>query len=51
MGTGFHGGFGKTEGAKNNEEKALVKELERNGVKFSKEDIVFITKDKTGQIV
>lgn len=51
MGTGFHGGFGNTEGAKNNETHNLIKELESNGVKFSKEDIVFITKDKTGQTI
>lgn len=29
----------------------LVKELERNGVKFSREDMVFITRDATGQVV
>lgn len=51
MGAGFHGGFGNTEGAKNNEAKKLIKELESNGVKFSKENIVFITKDKTGQTI
>lgn len=51
MGAGYHGGFGKTKGAKNNETNKLIKDLESNGVKFSKEDIVFITKDKTGQTV
>lgn len=51
MGTGFHGGFGNTDGTKSNETNKLIKELESNGVKFSKEDIVFITKDKTGQTV
>ena len=51
MGAGFHGGFGNTDGTKSNETNKLIKELESNGVKFSKEDIVFITKDKTGQIV
>lgn len=51
MGAGFHGGFGNTEGTKNNKANKLIKELENNGVKFSKEDIVFITKDKTGQTV
>lgn len=51
MGTGFHGGFGNTKHVKKNETEDLIKELENNGVKFSKEDIVFITKDKTGQIV
>lgn len=51
MGTGYHGGFGNTEGTKNNEMNRLIKELESKGVKFCKEDIVFITKDKTGQTV
>lgn len=51
MGTGFHGGFGRTNGANANESWSLIKELERNGVKFTKENIVFITKDQTGQIV
>lgn len=51
MGTGIHGGFGNTQGAKNNEANKLIEELERNGVKFSKEDIVFITKDRTGQTI
>lgn len=48
MGAGFHGGFAKTQGAKTNETNKLINELERNGVKFRKEDIIFITKDKTG---
>lgn len=51
MGAGYHGGFGKTQGAKSNETNKLIKELELGGIKFSKEDIVFITKDKTGQTV
>ena len=51
MGAGYHGGFGKTQGAKSNETNKLIKELEISGVKFSKEDIVFITKDKTGQTI
>ena len=51
MGAGFHGGFGNTEGTKNNETNKLMEELESNGAKFRKEDIVFITKDKTGQTV
>lgn len=51
MGAGFHGGFGNTEGARSHETNKLIKELESNGVKFSKADVVFITKDKTGQIV
>lgn len=32
-------------------ETALISELERNGVMFTKEDIIFITKDRTGQTV
>lgn len=49
MGTGFHGGFGNTKGANDNTEKqesALIAELEKNGIKFTKEDIVFITKER-----
>ena len=49
MGTGFHGGFGKTEGAKRYETAELIKELEKNRIKFNKKDIIFITKDGTGQ--
>ena len=30
---------------------SLVAELERNGVKFSREDMLFVARDKTGQIV
>lgn len=48
MGTGIHGGFGNTHGAKNAD---LIAALESAGVKFTKQNIVFITKDKTGQIV
>ena len=54
MGAGYHGGFGDTEGKKNHDIKEaneLIKELEKNRVKFTKEDIIFITKDKTGQII
>lgn len=51
MGAGFHGGFGNTEGRKDNEIDKLIKELVSNGVKFNKEDIIFITQDKTGQTV
>lgn len=32
-------------------DEALVKELQDNGVKFSRKNMVFITKDATGQIV
>lgn len=54
MGAGLHGGFGNTKGAQENTENqksALIAELEKNSVKFTKEDIVFITKDGTGQTV
>lgn len=54
MGAGFHSGFGNTRGAQEqttDQETALLAELERKGVKFTKENVVFITKDKTGQIV
>lgn len=60
MGGGIHGGFGATKGARdaakgkqrfNSEEVGLIKELERNHTKFTKDNIVFITRDKTGQIV
>lgn len=32
-------------------DEALLDELERMGVKFSREDVVFVTRDQTGQIV
>ncbi len=32
-------------------DEILIKELEESGIKFSREKMVFITKDKTGQIV
>ena len=32
-------------------DEGLVKELKENGVKFSREDMVFITRDATGQVV
>ncbi len=51
MGAGFHGGFGGTQGAKDNATADLIAGLEKNGVKFTKENIVFITKDGTGQTV
>ena len=51
MGTGFHGGFGNTNGYKEAQTIQLISELEALGVKFTKEDIVFITKDKTGQVI
>lgn len=59
MGAGYHGGFGQTKGAKQHQkvfqntlvEKKLVSEMERKKIKFTKENLVFTTKDKTGQIV
>lgn len=50
MGSGISGRYSNTKGASSSSE-ALVKQLEQSGVKFSKKDIVFVTKDKTGQIV
>lgn len=37
--------------AKQVEREALIQELERNGIKFTKEAVVFILRDQTGQIV
>ena len=52
MGAGFHGGFGNgTKGAQDAQTKSLINELEKSGVKFTKEDVVFVTKDATGQTV
>lgn len=51
MGAGFHGGFGGTQGAKDSATAELVAGLEKSGVKFTKENIVFIAKDGTGQTV
>ena len=51
MEAGFHGGFGGTQGAKDSATAELVASLEKSGVKFTKENIVFITKDGTGQTV
>ena len=50
MGSGISGGYSNTKGASSSSEK-LVKQLEQSGVKFSKKDMVFVTKDKTGQVV
>lgn len=50
MGSGISGGYSNTKGASSSSE-ALVKQLEQGGVKFSKKDMVFVTKDKTGQVV
>ncbi len=51
MGAGAHGGFGGTNGAKANITADLIKELEKSGVKFNKESVVFAAKDGTGQTV
>ena len=50
MGSGISGGYFNTKGASSSSE-ALIKQLERSGVKFSKKDMVFVTKDQTGQVV
>ena len=40
MGAGFHGGFGNgTKGAQDVQTKSLINELEKSGVKFTKEDV------------
>lgn len=51
MGTGYFGGFGGTDGERSHVAEELIADLEKNGIKFTKEDIVFITKDETGQTV
>lgn len=67
MGAGYHGGFGKTKGNTSHNsgeniennlsqkecliDKNLVSEMEKNKVKFNKENLVFTTKDKTGQLI
>lgn len=59
MGAGYHGGFGNTKGATNvnNDNKkyetdeSLKSELRSNNIKFNEADMVFIARDKTGQIV
>ena len=51
MGAGFHGGFGGTQGTKDNLRENLIARLVKSGVKFNKENVVFITKDRTGQTV
>lgn len=51
MGSGLHGGFGRTKGSEDSETARLIDELEKNKIKFTKEDIIFITRDETGRIV
>lgn len=57
MGTGYFGGFGNgTEGSKKNkptidEQQSLINELKSSGAKITEKDVVFVTRDKTGQIV
>lgn len=52
MGAGFHGGFGSgTKGTQEAQTQLLIKELEKVGVKFTKEDVIFVAKDATGQTV
>ena len=42
---------GKSKKSKPLIDKALVEELRRNNIKFTEQDILFITKDKSGQVV
>lgn len=51
MGSGLYGGFGKTKGTEDAETTRLIDELEKTGAKYTKEDIVFITRDEQGRIV
>ena len=65
MGAGYHGGFGHTNGEKTYQknlettkkssislvDKNIVSEMERNNIKFTKEDLIITTKDKTGQLI
>lgn len=65
MGAGYHGGFGKTNGNKTHQknlettkkssnsliDKNIISEMERNKIKFTKDDLIFTTKDKTGQLI
>lgn len=56
MGTGAGKGlnFGNTKGSQKEKElnpKDYMSELQASGVKFTKEDVIFVTKDKTGQLV
>lgn len=63
MGAGYHGGFGKTKGEKKRKktienikknsvnliDEKIVLEMEKNKIKFTKDRLVFVTKDKLGQ--
>lgn len=55
MGTGYYGGFGETYGSSKKQEKDtqedLMDALRKTGTKFSEEDLVFITRDKSNQII
>ena len=52
MGAGMHGGFGNgTRGARDEITANLITGLKKAGVKFSKKNMVFITRDGTGQTV
>ena len=65
MGAGYKGGFGHTNGEKTYQknlkatkkpsssliDKNIVSEMEKNKIKFTKKDLVFTTKDKTGQLI
>ena len=65
MGAGYKGGFGHTNGEKTHQknleatkklsssliDKNIVSEMEKNKIKFTKKDLGFTTKDKTGQLI
>lgn len=60
MGSGYHGGFGYTIGSEflifdekinDNVSISLMDELRQDNIKFNEEDIVFIVRDQSGQIV
>ena len=55
MGSGnkglYSGTYGNEADSVSVDRDSLISELEENGIKFTKEDIVFITKDRTGQTV
>lgn len=52
MGGGLLGGFGNgTKGIQDAQTQSLIGELEKSGVNITKEDIIFVAKDATGQTV
>lgn len=52
MGAGIHGGFGVgTKGAQDFQTDSLIKELKKSGAKFTQNDIIFVAKDATNQLI